>query len=536
MIRPFALAAALVASAACAEPPDALADELGSVAPSVVRRLGRSQYDATVRDLLGTSLRPGTRFPADAHAHGFDTIAEAMSLSPTQLELYELAADQIVDQLRADPPGWARAVPCSPAPAQTPAEARACAASAIEPLVTRAWRRPATADDVAGLLGLYDQARAAGDGFEDAMAQVLRALLVSPHFLFRIEHTAADGEAHPVSDHELATRLSYFLWSSMPDAPLRASADAGRLHHADELEQQVRRMLEDPRAEALVDDFAGQWLYIRALDDVFRDVSRFPHFDEELRDAMEQELRWMFRSFIEEDRDVRELLTGQRTFANHRLAGHYGLATSPYEGVRELPLDTLPRSGWLTTPGLMTALSPPFRTSPPQRGRWVLSQLLCQPLDPPPPGVTAVAVPEGTIRERLEAHQADPACAGCHVAMDPIGLSFEHYDAVGAFRQDDGDGPVDASGVLPSGEAFDDAVELAALIADDPAFIECTVRQVFTYAMGRAPAEADQPHLDQIVERFAAADYRFVDLLVLVVRSVPFRYAVAGARTEDEFP
>ncbi|MEX1364352.1 MAG: DUF1592 domain-containing protein [Nannocystaceae bacterium] len=517
------LAFALGSGCSAAEPVPPGLEDL-EVAPSVVRRLGRHDYDNTMRDLLGTTLRPGTRFPADDHAHGFDNNAEAMSLSATQLELYVLATEQLVDQVRADPTLWARIVPCGPDLGGT--EARACARASLEHLLPRAWRRPVAAEELDSLMVLFDRAQTAGDPFEESMAQVLRAVLLSPHLLFRVEHDPPGAGSGPVSDHELATRLSYFLWSSMPDGMLRAAADAGELHEPDVLERQTRRMLEDPRAEALVDDFAGQWLYIRALDDVFRDVSRFPHFDEELREAMVQEMRLSFRSFIEEDRDVRELLLSERTFATHRLAGHYGLATAPYEGVRELDLTDLPRSGWLTTPGLMTALSPPFRTSPPQRGRWVLSQLLCQPLQPPPAGVTTAAAPPGarTIRERLEAHQADPACASCHAAMDPIGLAFEHFDAVGAFRYHEGQVPIDASGQLPSGEALEDATELARIIAADPAFIDCVVRQTFTYALGRAPTPADEPHLAQIVERLAEADYGFAQLLVLIVRSVPFRH------------
>lgn len=527
MLRRSFMVAALGLGLGCGQPeaPDSPASE-DSVAVSVVRRLVRHEYDNTVRDLLGTSLRPGARFPAEDHAHGFDNIAEAMSLSATQLELYEIATDQIVEQVQTDPTLWARVLACAPDP--PPSQARACARASLEQLAPRAWRRPVASAEIDGLVELYAQARADGDDFASALTQGLRAILLSPHFLFRIEHDPPDAgsSAHAVTDHELATRLSYFLWSSMPDETLRAAADEGRLQGEAELTQQARRMLEDPRAEALVDDLAGQWLYIRALDDVFRDVSRFPQFDEELRHDMVQEQRSMFRSFIEEDRDIRELLLGDRTVVTHRLASHYGLATAPYEGERELELDGLPRAGWLTTPGLMTALSPPFRTSPPQRGRWVLSQMLCQPLSPPPAGVTAAAQVEGakTMRERLLAHQADPACAGCHAAMDPIGLAFESYDAVGTFRRQEGDTPIDASGQLPDGQAFDDALGLAQILAEDPAFIDCTIRQVFTYAMGRAPTEEDEPHLAQLAEDFAAADYRFAELLVLIVRSVPFRH------------
>ncbi|MCH9680100.1 MAG: DUF1592 domain-containing protein [Deltaproteobacteria bacterium] len=517
----------LVLGAGCAEVERLPAAAAPSAGPTVLRRLNRSEYDNTVRDLLGTTRRPAADFPADARAHGFDNVGEALHLSPTQLELYERAAGTLAREARDDPAMWSRFVPCSPDP-----DPRACARTSIAQFGPRAWRRPLGDDEVDGLLALYDQARAQGDAFEDAMAQVLQALLLSPHFVFKVEHDPEGPGLHPVSGPELASRLSYLLWSSMPDETLASAARDGILDDPDELERQVRRMLDDPRAMALVDDFGGQWLYIRALDDVFRDASRYPQFDEPLREAMRDEMRALMWRMIEEDRDVRDLLRSTTTIASSRLVQHYGLATAPYDGVREVDLAALPRRGWLTTPGLLTALSPPFRTSPTQRGRWVMSQLLCQQPPDPPPGVEAseAFAAEGTIRERLEAHRADPACAGCHAAMDPIGLSFEHYDAVGAWRATDRGAAIDPSGTLPTGEAFADAVELSEIIASDPAFIDCTVRNVLTYALGRAPQADDEPHVQAIVEALPAHEYRFVDLLVLVVRSAPFRHRRPAAQ------
>ncbi len=505
-----------------AEPGDRGA-QAPQVGPTVLRRLNRAEYDNTVRDLLGTSSRPARNFPADARAHGFDNVATALQLSPTQLELYERAAQELAAEALADPTIWSSVVSCTPVDDAT---ALACARESISTFVPRAWRRPVSDDEVDELLALYDEALVAGDSFDAAMAQVLRAVLLSPHFVFRVEHDPPGSEAHPVSGPELASRLSYFLWSSMPDAPLRDAADAGTLLDDGELDRQARRMLADPRAMALVDDFAGQWLYVRALDDVFRDASRYPQFDEPLRDAMQQELWEVFWRMIEENRDVRDLLRFDTTVVPARLAQHYGRATADYSGVRELDLSPLPRRGLLTTPGLLTALSPPFRTSPTQRGRWVLSQLLCQDPPDPPPGVEASEgfTQGGTIRERLAAHRSDPLCAGCHAAMDPIGLAFEHYDAVGSWRTEDAGAPIDASGQLPGGEAFADALELSEIIASDPAFIECTVRKVFTHALGRPPGLQDEPHLQSIVEALPSHGYRFADLVLLVVRSAPFRH------------
>ena len=485
--------------AACGQDPapdEPAVEPLAAEVPTVtVRRLNRVEYDNTVRDLLGTSLSPARDFPTDTHALGFDNIADALTLSPAQVTLYELAADDLVEDVRGQ--GWAPMLACG-------ATTRACVEQSLPDFVGRAWRRPIADDELDGLMVLYDEAENADDG----AAQVLRAVLLSPWFLFRIERDPASPITHRVSGQELASRLSYFLWSSMPDDALRQAAADGRLDDPEGRREQVQRMLDDPRATSLVEHFAGQWLQIRLLDDIFRDDTRFA-FDDELRASMRTELQMIVTAFLEEDRDLRELLTSTTTFADRRLANLYGIASQPFDGFVELDVSGRPRAGILTTPGWLALSSPPFRTSPAQRGKFVLSQLLCRPPPAPPPGATVVeqGATTGTTRQRLQAHVDDPQCAACHASLDPIGFAFEHYDAIGAWRDEDRNGAVQTDGVLPTGEAFGDALELVEILAEDPAFVACTVRQIYTFALGRAPGPDDAEHLDAIVAQVAEEGY-----------------------------
>ncbi|PRP97336.1 DUF1592 domain-containing protein [Enhygromyxa salina] len=402
-----------------------------------------------------------------------------------------------------------------------------CLRQIIDEFVTRAWRRPLTPSEVEALMGLYAVVQDQGGDFEDAVHVILEAALTSPHFLFRVEvdPDPTSLDPHPVSDYELASRLSYFLWSSMPDAELFARAADGTLAEPAVLEQQVDRMLADPRSVALVDNFAGQWLYIRALDDVFKDTQTFPQFNDELRASMRVEMQEFFRSFITEARPMSDLLNGTTTLMNDQLAAVYGVEpVGP--GWVEVDLAGLPRRGLLTSPGLMSVLGHPITTSPVKRGKWVLDQLLCIPPPPPPPEVD-IPPPDPsattTMREQLAKHREDPVCASCHDMIDPIGLAFENYDAIGGWRTIDKGYPIDASGELPTdGEAFADAVEMADLLAADEEFPHCTVRKTFIYALGRALTLDDVDYLEAIEADFVLANMRFPDLVKLIVTSEPF--------------
>ncbi|MFO7564830.1 MAG: DUF1592 domain-containing protein [Enhygromyxa sp.] len=407
-----------------------------------------------------------------------------------------------------------------------------CLRQIIDQFVSRAWRRPLTPAEVEALLGLHqvvlDEAELGDEVFEEAVRLILEAALLSPHFLFRVEldPDPTSLEPHPLSDYELASRLSYFLWSSMPDAELFALAAEGSLHDPAVLEQQVDRMLADPKSEALVRNFAGQWLYIRALDDLFKDTWTFPNFDDDLRSSMRIEMQEFFRSFITEARPMSDLINGTTTVVDDRLAAIYGVEPVG-NGWYELDLAGLPRRGLLTSPGLMTVLSHPETTSPVKRGKWILDQLLCLPPPPPPPDIDIPPPdPEAgeTMREQLAKHREDPTCASCHDMMDPLGLAFENYDAIGQHRTHDKGFLIDPSGEMPNdGDAFADAVELAELMADDDEFPGCTVSKTFTYALGRGLTLGDVDYLDAIEAEFVLADMRFPDLVKLIVTSEPFR-------------
>lgn len=643
---------------------DTEGEDVGDPGRVTLHRLNRAEYNNTIRDLFwGLQIAPADDFPADDHSFGFDNIADVLSVTPLLFELYERAAENVleaaftatggagvqrseaedgtadvgsasgefwaltsnggvtmifdvetagdyaltvraygqqagpalpqmsvevdgvslgtidvdavaatpgeyafdialaagsrtvvvsflndyydaaagldrnlyVDWVEIDgpaglPPGAddikAKLLPCTPAPG---AEAE-CTRQVLTAFTERAWRRPLTTAEIDALVELAESARLDGDPWEESIRLALKNVLVSPHFLFRVELDPEPTSlvAHPVGDYELASRLSYFLWSSMPDDELFAAAKAGSLQDPAELQDQVVRMLADERAEALVANFAGQWLYFRAIGpNIAKDPTMFPMFDEELRTSMRTEMEMFFRSFVTEGRSLRELLTSDTTYVDARLAAHYGLPAPQGAGFVEVALGDTPRRGLLTQAGLMTVLSHPQVTSPVKRGKWVLEQLLCIPPSPPPPGVDADPPdfdPDTSIREQLEAHRANPECAVCHDTIDPLGLGLEHYDPVGAYRTIDGGKPIDASGNLPSdGPAFQDALEMAALLADSDDFTSCTIRHTLTYALGRGVTASDLPYIDEVRTNLMATDFALEDLVIALVTSDMFR-------------
>jgi len=444
----------------------------------------------------------------------------------------EAAADRnlLVDWVEVSPAGGGagsirdKVITCDP----EPGDEDACAEEILETFGKRAWRRPLTDDELSGLVTVVATSLADGQSFDASISQGLKALLVSPHFLFRVELDPEPDSLvpHPVGDYELATRLSYLMWSTMPDEALMAKADAGELNDPEELAAQVRRMLEDDRSSALVDNFAGQWLYLRNLGELSKDYEAYPDFDAALQASMKTEAEMFFRTFITEGRSLRELLTAEDTFVDARLAEHYGLPAPAGEGFAQVSLEGLPRRGLLTQPGIMSILSHSVTTSPVKRGKWVLEQLMCISPPPPPPGVEIPPLePEegGTMREQLEIHRANPDCAPCHDLMDPIGLGLEHYDAIGRFREEDAGMPIDATGKLPRGESFTNALEMVDAIAEGEDFIHCTAHKTMTYALGREPNGDDRPYVDEIVGKFEAADMTLESLLVAIVQNDTFR-------------
>lgn len=407
----------------------------------------------------------------------------------------------------------------------------ACAEEILTNLVRRAYRRPVQAVDLETPLEFFRQGRAAG-GFEAGIEKALAAILVSPQFLFRVERdppNTPSGNAYHIDDIELASRLSFFLWSSIPDDELLDLAAAGRLRDPAVLTAQVERMLADERSQSLVSNFAGQWLYLRNLDSIVPDMRLYPDFDDNLRQAMRQETELFFASMLREDRSVLDLLRADYTFVNERLAKHYGIPHIYGSRFRKVELDQdSHRGGLLRHASILTVTSYATRTSPVIRGHWVLKNLVGAPPPPPPPDVPALE--ENTvaanlpIRARLEQHRANAACAGCHNLIDPVGFALENYDAVGRWRDTEAGAPLDASGGFPDGSIFTGVQGLEdALLARPELFVQTLVEKLLTFALGRGVESSDAPAVRKIVRQSRRHDYRLSQLVVGIANSVPFR-------------
>ncbi len=432
-------------------------------------------------------------------------------------------------------PSRKRIFTCRPAKA---ADEQSCARTILSTMARRAYRRPAAAAEVQMLLDFYKQGRAEGT-FEQGIEMALRAMLTSPAFLFRIEReeAAVRTPSYRISDLELASRLSFFLWSSIPDDQLLDVAVKGRLKDPAVLEQQVRRMLADARAEALVNNFAAQWLYLRNLDEHKPDSRLFPDFDDNLRQAFRRETELLFQSVLKEDRSVLDLLRADYTFVNERLAKHYDIPNvygSHFRRV-ELGKDSV-RGGLLGQGSIMTVTSYANRTSPVRRGQWILENLLGTPVPPPPVNVpplpeTAPGEKILTMRERMVQHRANPVCASCHQLMDPVGLSTENFDAIGRYRtQSEAGGPIDASGGLPDGSKFDSASGLRKAVLNRPElFVTTLTEKLMTYAIGRGLEYYDAPAVREITRRARTDDYRFSSVVLGIVNSTPFRMRRSGS-------
>jgi hypothetical protein len=640
-----------------------------------IRRLNRTEYDNTVRDLLGCDFHPADDFPADDVGYGFDHIGDVLSMPPILLEKYLAAAEQLAEKAiyvhgpekaprqrfaatsvghngggqrgsfwglhsngeifadvefpspgeyilrgrafgdqagneparmvfrlegkqvyRADVtavesepavyerrlrvgPGKKRFAlafvndyyrPQDPNPSQrdrnlaidylevqgpldykppelpeshkriifcTPEskdkdDAHRCARKILKRFASHAFRRAATPDEVERLARFVDRAIDEGESFERGIQLAVEAVLVSPHFLFRVELDPQGAEPQSVqaiNDFELATRLSYFLWSTMPDDELFCYAYDGTLRKGDRLEAEVRRMLKHPKSRALVDNFALQWLQVRRLKRATPDAKRFATFDDDLRRAMLQETELCFAHVMNEDRSLLEFLDADYTFLNERLAQHYGISGVTGNEFRLVTLNNPDRGGVLTQASVLTVTSNPTRTSPVKRGKWVLEQLLGTPPPPPPPGAGELRDDEqvaltGTLRQRMEQHRANPACAQCHARMDPLGFGLENFDAIGAWRDRDGQFPIDASGTLPDGSSFKQPSDLKAILkARKDDFARCFTEKMLTYALGRGLEYADKCTVDEIAKALAGDGYKFSTLIQRIVASDAFQ-------------
>jgi hypothetical protein len=435
-----------------------------------------------------------------------------------------------------DTPSRRRILTCQAAAAvrATARQARAdeaCARTILSTIARRAYRRPLAERDVQTLMEFYARGNREG-GFEAGIQHGLERVLVSPDFLFRIEQEPTNAPANGVyrlSDVELASRLSFFLWSSIPDDELLTAAERGRLKDAAVLQQQVRRMLADARSKALVDNFAGQWLVLKNIREASPDADLFPDFDENLREAFLQETSLFFESQLKEDRSVVELLSADYTFVNERLARHYGIAGVYGDRFRRVALTDGRRGGLLGQGALLTVTSYPNRTSPVLRGKWLLETILGTPPPPPPPDVPALQDRgEGgklaSVRERLEAHRNNPACSGCHSVMDPLGFALENFDPIGRWRTEDAGAPVDPSGALPSGAAFTGMAGLRELLLQQRGqFAANVTEKLMAYALGRGIEHYDLPAVRRIAREAAPQDYRWSSIILGIVKSAPFQ-------------
>lgn len=495
----------------------------------VMHRLNATEYNNTVRDLLNSSIRLPPGFPPDDTAYGFDNVAEALNLTDVHLGYYLATAKDIAEEaLGANHRG--NLLTCDLA-----TQKEACAETTLRTFLPRAWRRPVTAGEVSDLVALYTAVKADSGTDDEALGRVLQAALVAPQFLFRVEPNASARNAPRTLDsYELASRLSYFLWSSMPDEELFRAASDGSLTDTANLKQQAHRMLASPKATSLVDGFGGQWLTQRDLDRVTPNAMLYPAFDDELRSAMHAETAGLFAEIASGIIPVDQLLTPTFSYLNDRLAAHYGL---PPVGSSSAVRTIVPtqRGGLLTNASILSVLAHPKETAPVLRGKWILSQLLCHEIPPPPPNVPQepTAMQSQSRRERLASHRVMSTCVTCHSLMDPLGLALEQYDAIGAFRTSDNGVPIVTADRLPDGRSFAGAQELERVIAADPDFASCVTDHVFTYGLGRPKREGndtDEKLVQAVTASFVGNGKKFPDLLESVVLSYTFR------NRQDEVP
>ncbi len=510
----------------------------------VLRRLNATEYDNAIYDLTGLDLQLGKAFPPDPSGYGFDNNAQALALAPAQADIFHSAAQTIVAALLAERGNQRDRVDAifdinetelrefsalqGPV-AEEPSE-RQRARLVLTRFASRAFRKPTEDFYVNRLLQIYDQGRRQEDSFDVAIGHCLTAILISPRFLLRVEadQPGAIGP-YAVSDYELATRLSFFLWSRPPDAELAELAADGRLHEPEHLRAQTLRMLSDRRNRALVDNFFAQWLDLRSLDDHRPDPAVFPEYDAPLKRAMRDEANLILLEIINEDRPLTWLIDSDHTFANSCLANHYGLPTIASDTPVRVELPDRRRGGLLASAALLMLQSDPARTNIPRRGSFIAGQWLGAPPPPPPPDVPPLTAsddgPARSLRETFELHRSSPACYACHAKIDPFGFSLENFDAIGRWRDTERGLPIDASASFEAGEKFDGIEGLKDYLLNkrDQVVTELS-RRLMIYALGRGLESNDQCVVDRMVQAAAKSDYRFSALVLELVTSIPFTH------------
>ena len=492
-----------------------------------LRRLNRVEYNYVVRDLFGVGIRPADEFPADDVGEGFDNISEVLSLPPLLMEKYLDAAEQIAQAVADDEAAWTRVFPGLPLMADV---REGSVRARIEQLARRAFRRPLVEDESGRLMALFQSARRRQISVKRSLQLVIQAVLVSPQFLFRLEEDRLETAEGPrtLDDYAIASRLSFFLWSSIPDEKLNSHAAAGGLQNADAVADEALRMLQDPKARALVDSFAAQWLELRQLEKVAPDPEKYPAFDETLRQAMVEETSRYLEEIMSTDGSILDLIDSDYTFLNERLARHYEVDGVQGETFRRVRLPDDRRGGILTQASILTLTSNPTRTSPVKRGKWILENILGTPPPPPPPNVPELDDGDmellGSLRERMQQHRENPSCAVCHRKMDALGFGFENFDGIGAWRERDGRHAIDPSGELPGNITFQKPAELRQILkSNSREFTRCLARKLLTYALGRALSSADRCVVDDIVLAAEKNEHRFSSLIVAIVTSDAFR-------------
>jgi hypothetical protein len=520
--------------------------EAALAGPPVNRRLNRVEYNNTLRDLFGVDLRAGDLLPSEGGGgEGFDNAGATLFTTPVLMEKYLEAAELVLGTLFpaagdrprvTDPTDAAHLDACRRAVLiATPGPdlpARAAARKVIAAFLPRAFRRPTTDKEVDRYLALFDKAHQRGDPYDQSVKLALKGVLISPSFLFLTEAPADKKGVYRLGHYEVASHLSYFLWSSMPDETLLDLAAKGKLHDADVLREQVRRMTRDPRARGLADGFAAQWLGTRTLGKTVRpDARTFPEFDDELAAAMREETMLFFDAVVREDRSVLEVIDADFTFVNERLAAHYKIDGVKGPRMRRVSLTDPARGGVLGHAGILTATSFPHRTSPVLRGRWVLEELLGAEVPPPPPDVPVLnegrkGGPVQNLRQLLEKHRSKAECASCHARMDPLGFGLENFDPLGRSRTEVAGQPVDSTGTLPTGETFRGAVELKKLLLEKrrPEFLRNLSRKALGYALGREVKRADMTVVRDCVRALEEGEFRSSRLFEAIVLSYPFAH------------
>ena len=500
--------------------------------PFVIRRLTKTEFGNTLHDLLGVDPTIADALPDEVSGEGY-----LNSLSPLQLEQYLSIADEALDQVLAanDSPPTELQVRLFGELPESEADPRTTARQIAQALAKRAYRRPASDAELQVLIDVFDLGRRSELTYAASLRLMLKTMLVSPQFLFitPAEELDAEAEIVPLDDYQLASRLSYLLWATMPDDELMSLADAGTLHEPPILKAQVKRMLEDPRSRALFDGFGAQWLALQDLKSKSFDPARFPEMTAEMRSSMYDEVRLFFESIVRENLSVARFIDSDYTFLNENLATIYGLEEAVVGSeMRKVALIDANRGGILGMPGVLAATSFPTRTSPVNRGVFVLEQIFGDHVPAPPPDIPALenqneqSIAHLTLRERTELHRSDPVCANCHGLLDPIGFGLENFDAIGRYREQDDNGePIDAAGELPGGLSFSSPQELKAMIArriDD--FTRNLAGKLLAYALCRTLEGYDEIVVDELVRKIAQDGYRMQTLITAVVTSYPFTH------------